>query len=230
MTNLRRNTNFFVLSLGGFTLLLLFISVRLYFHGGNEQLCVLILLLKAVGLLASYLLVLGSLRVPFFKRFCPTSPWFDCQLVIDSPAGKIFGLVHAADLGVLYFAGTLLVLVSSAFSPDFYYHALYLGALNLFTLPYTLFSVAYQAFKVRRWCALCLIVQAVFWLEFWQFFPFVFGTPAIFAFSLRLLYPVILGLGIPLLLWPLVRYLLEKAYSPRGSGGVFQQKEMGDSN
>jgi hypothetical protein len=122
-----------------------------------------------------------------------------------------------ADLGVLYFAGTLLVLVSSAFSPDFYYHVLYLGVLNLFTLPYTLFSVAYQAFRVRKGCALCLIVQAVFWLEFWQFYPFVFGTPTALLFNLRLLYPVILGLGIPLFLWPLLRVLLERAYGPCGS-------------
>jgi uncharacterized membrane protein len=214
----KQDQSLFALSLGGFTLLLLFIFVRLYLRGGNEQLCALILLLKAVGLLASYLLVLGSLRVPFFKRFCPTSPWFDCQRVIDSPAGKIFGLVHVADLGMLYFTGTLLVLVSSAFTPNFYYHVIYLGAFNLLTLPYTMFSVAYQAFKVRKGCALCLIVQAIFWLEFWQFYPFVFGNPIVLKFNLNLLYPVILGLGIPFLLWPLVRNLLAKAHAPYNSG------------
>ncbi len=189
------------------------VLVRLYLHGGNEQLCVMILLLKTVGLLASFLLVLGTLKAPFFKRFCPRNPWFDCQKVIDSPAGKLFGLVHIADLGVLYFSGTLLLLVIGAFKPDFYYHALYLGLLNLLTLPYTLFSVAYQALRVHKWCALCLIVQAVFWLEFWQFYPFIFGTPMAFALNLHLLYPVVLGLGIPLALWPLIRYLLEKAYA-----------------
>lgn len=187
--------------------------IRLYLHGGNEQLCVLILLLKVTGLLASFVLVLGTLDAPVFKRFCPRNPIFDCKRVIDSPAGTVLGLVHTADLGVLYFAGTLLVLLISAFSPGFYYQALYLGLLNLLTLPYTIFSVAYQVFKVGKGCALCLVVQAVFWLEFWQFYPFVIGTRRLFAFDLPTLHPLLVGLGLPAVLWPLVRHMLEKAYA-----------------
>ncbi|MBN2346355.1 MAG: vitamin K epoxide reductase family protein [Candidatus Aminicenantes bacterium] len=201
-----------VLSSCGLAVLLGYFFVRLYLHGGNERLCALILLLKVVGLLASFVLVLGTVDAPVFKRFCPRSPWFDCKRVIDSPAGMVLGLIHAADLGVLYFAGTLLVLLISAFRPGFYFQALYLGALNLFTLPYTLFSVAYQVFAVRRGCALCLIVQAVFWLEFWQFHPFVFGTKPASAFDLAALHPLLIGLALPAALWPLIRHLLEKAY------------------
>jgi len=193
--------------------LLGFFFVRLFLYGGNERLCLLILLLKVVGLTASWLLLLGTLRVPFFKRFCPTSRHFDCQRVIDSPAGKVFGLVHAADLGVLYFGGTLLILFFSAFSPGFYFQVVLLGGLNLLTLPYTLFSVTYQAFKVGKWCALCLIVQAVFWLEFWQFFPFLFGNPVFLDLSLNRLTPMIVAFGVVSALWPLVRYLLERSYA-----------------
>lgn len=206
-----------VVSSSGLALFLGYYFVRLYLHGGNEQLCALILLLKVVGLLASFVLVLGTLDAPVFKRFCPRNPIFDCKRVIDSPAGMVLGLVHTADLGVLYFAGTLLVLLISAFSPGFYYQALFLGLLNLLTLPYTIFSVAYQVFRMKRGCALCLIVQAVFWLEFWQFHPFVFGTRPVFAFDLPALHPLLIGLGLPAALWPLVRHLLEKAYRA-GSG------------
>ncbi len=202
-----------LLTAAGSGLLLAYFGARLYLHGHNERFCTLILLLKAVGLLASWLLVLGTLDAPVFRRFCPTSPWFDCRRVIDSPAGTLFGRVHTADLGVLYFSGTILALVISAFAPGFYYSALYLGILNLLTLPYTLFSVAYQAFRVRRACALCLIVQAVFWLEFWQFYPFVLGTPADLSLDLRRLHPLLVGLGLPLAFWPLLRHLLEKAYT-----------------
>lgn len=201
-----------IVSSAGLALLLGYFFMRLYLHGGNEQLCALILLLKVTGLLASFVLVLGTLDAPVFKRFCPRNPIFDCKRVIDSPAGMVFGLVHTADLGVLYFAGTLLVLLISAFSPGFYYLALYLGLLNLLTLPYTIFSVAYQVFRMKRGCALCLIVQAVFWLEFWQFHPFVFGTRPVFAFDLPTLHPLLIGLGLPAALWPLVRHLLGKAY------------------
>jgi len=194
-------------------LLLGFFFLRLFLFGGNERLCLLILLLKVVGLIASWVLLLGTLRVPFFKRFCPISPYFDCRRVIDSPAGKIFGVIHTADLGVLYFGGSLLVLMFTAFSPDFYFHVVLLGGLNLLTLPYTLFSVLYQAVKVRKWCALCLIVQAVFWMEFWQFFPFLFGNRVFLDFSLNRITPLILGFGLFLGAWPLVRHLLERAYS-----------------
>ena len=202
----------FIASGIGFGILFLFVFFRLYLHGGNERLFVLILLLKVVGLYTSYVLVLGSMKVPYFRRFCPRSRSFDCERVIDSPAGMIFGILHTADLGVLYFGGSLLVLVFSAFSGDFYHQAVYLGIFNLFTLPYTVFSVSYQAFKVRKWCALCLIVQLIFWLEFWQFFPFIFANRMVFNISFQLLYPVVLGFGIVMSLWPLVRVLLAKAY------------------
>lgn len=192
----------------------LFVFIRLYFHGGNERLFVLILLLKSVGLYTSYVLVLGSLKAPYFRRFCPRSRSFDCERVIDSPGGTIFGIIHTADLGVLYFGGTLLILLFTAFSRDFYYHAVYLGIFNLFTLPYTFFSVLYQAFKVKKWCAMCLIVQLIFWLEFWQFFPFVFAHRMVFRIDLPLLYPVILGFGIVFFLWPLIRIMLERIWSP----------------
>jgi uncharacterized membrane protein len=202
-----------ILSSCGLALLLGYFFVRLYLHGGNEQLCILILLLKVAGLLASFVLVLGTLDAPVFKRFCPRNPIFDCKRVIDSPAGTVLGLVHTADLGVLYFSGTLLTLLISAFTPGFYYPLLCLGILNLFTLPYTVFSVAYQVFRVGKGCALCLIVQAVFWLEFWQFYPFVFGTRPVFAIDLPALHPLLIGLGLPAALWPLIRHLLEKAYA-----------------
>ena len=203
----------FLLSASALTALLGYFLVRLALHGGNERLCVLILLLKAVGLLASFVLVLGTLDAPVFRRFCPRNPMFDCKRVIDSPAGMVLGRVHTADLGVLYFAGTLLALLVSAFTPGFYHQVLYLGILNLFTLPYTFFSVAYQVFKGGKGCALCLIVQAVFWLEFWQFHPFLFGTRPQLSLALPGLHRLLVGLALPAVLWPLVRYLLQKAYS-----------------
>lgn len=208
----QRKPFWLILAGSGLALILGYLFVRMVRHGGNEQLCALILLLKAVGLLASAVLVLGTVDAPVFKRFCPRNPIFDCRKVIHSPAGKMFGLIHAADMGVLYFASTLLLLALTVLTPDFYYYALLLAALNLLTLPYTLFSVAYQTFKVGKWCALCLIVQLVFWLEFWQFYPFLFGTPPQIEFSLSLIHPLVLAFGLPLALWPLVRHLVEKAY------------------
>ncbi len=196
----------------GFALLLLMILVRFHQHGGNERLSILLILLKTSGLFASYVLVLGSLQAPFFDRFCPRHPRFDCKAVIGSPAGKIFSLIHVADLGVLYFSGSLLGMLISAFSPNYYYQVVLLGALNLLALPYTFFSVGYQAFKLGRWCALCLIVQLILWLEFWQFFPFIFSRRPLFSFALPVLFPLLLAFSLCLLAWLQLRYLLALAY------------------
>jgi uncharacterized membrane protein len=213
LNNQQRKSLWLIVAGSGLALILAYLFVRMVRHGGNEQLCALILLLKAVGLLASVVLLLGTVDAPVFMRFCPRNPIFDCRKVIHSPAGIMFGLIHAADLGVLYFASTLLLLLFTVLTPDFYYYTLLLAALNLLTLPYTIFSVAYQAFKVGKWCALCLVVQLVFWLEFWQFYPFLFGTAPQIKFHLSLLHPLILAFGLPLALWPLVRHLVEKAYA-----------------
>lgn len=196
----------------GFVLLLLLILVLLHRHGGNERLSILLILLKTSGLFASFVLVLGSLQAPFFDRFCPRHPRFDCKAVIGSPAGMIFSRIHVADLGVLYFSGSLLGLLICAFSPNYYYQVVLLGTLNLLALPYTFFSVSYQAFKLGRWCALCLIVQLIFWLEFWQFFPFIFARRPHFSFALPVLFPLLLVFSLSLLAWLQLRYLLSLAY------------------
>jgi hypothetical protein len=39
----------------------------------------------------------------------------------------------------------------------------FLAVINIFTLPYTLWSVWYQKVKAKQWCPLCLIVQALLW-------------------------------------------------------------------
>ncbi len=194
------------------SLMILLLSTRFYLHGKNEQMCVLILLLKATGLFTSWTLMLGSLHAPFFERFCPKNPHFDCHRVIESPAGTIFNLIHTADMGVLYFGGSALTMLLSAFTPHFYHNIILLAFVNLLALPYTLFSVAYQALVVKKWCALCLIVQAIFWLEFWQFFPYLFQNPIRLQLTLDHIGPFALGFGLPLSLWPLLRHLVEKAY------------------
>ena len=40
------------------------------------------------------------------------------------------------------------------------------AAVGVLALPYTLWSVWYQRFRARRWCSLCLWVQAVVWVQF----------------------------------------------------------------
>lgn len=123
-------------------------------------------LAKIAGLAACAVLVTKSVGgSKLLQRLCPEEENSGCGRVMDSPAGKIFG-IPMADLGLLYFAGGFLALFLSFFTGQLLRTLFMLGLLNLFTLPYTFFSVVYQAFVVRSWCRLCLRVQAVFWAEF----------------------------------------------------------------
>lgn len=93
------------------------------------------------------------------KKLCGISSKTDCHQVVNSPAGKLFGWLSIADIGLVYFSGSTLTLIwggASTISALLW--------LNIAALPYTLFSVSYQAFVIRKWCTLCLLVQTTLWL------------------------------------------------------------------
>jgi len=189
----------------GTTLGLMLISSLILFwlEGAVPRLAIGIVLLKLIGLASSVLLVLGELGHPVFLRVCPDEERPGCQAVLDSPAARLFGILPLADLGMLYFGGSLLLIIFSVFHPYFYYRLFILVLLNLTTLPYTLFSVLYQGLVVKRWCVLCLIVQLIFWLEFVFFFKFLSrGIPPI---SLADVFPSVWSFALPALIWAVLR-------------------------
>ena len=42
----------------------------------------------------------------------------------------------------------------------------YITLINIFTLPYAVWSVWYQKARIKQWCVLCLIVQVLLWTIF----------------------------------------------------------------
>jgi uncharacterized membrane protein len=87
--------------------------------------------------------------------------------------------------------------------------AAFFGVIHTADLGGIYFSVVYQAFVVKRWCALCLIVQLIFWLEFSQFYSFLFaGVP---RFAVKDFYLVVWSFGLPILVWLFFRPLVKKA-------------------
>lgn len=93
------------------------------------------------------------------KKLCGTGPKPGCDRVVNSPVGTLFGWLSVAEVGLVYFAGTHLTLSLAPAAIG------WLLVLNALALPYTVFSVAYQAFVVKAWCRLCLGVQAVLWVS-----------------------------------------------------------------
>ena len=162
------------------------------------------LLTKTLGLALSIALLAKQFgnRNLFIDRLCRVGAKSSCQNLLDSPAAKLWGWLSWTEIGTLYFAGSLCV---ALFGPN-----PLLGWLALSALPYTLFSVYYQARVARVWCPLCLGVQVVLLAE---------GTLSITGLLLpvTLLHAtyVAMGFALPALGWLLLKPALTAAQTQR---------------
>jgi hypothetical protein len=104
-----------------------------------------------------------------------------------------------ADLGIIYFSSGFFVLFLSLLSGPLEFSIFVLGILSIIVLPYTLFSILYQAFMIHSWCILCLFIQGLFWIEFALLYPFVNGKFNFIKWDS--LFPVGFGFGLSILGW-----------------------------
>ncbi|GAB4031899.1 hypothetical protein GCM10028809_28930 [Spirosoma gilvum] len=143
---------------------LLFLLAVLSAAGTFSQLDWLWLFTKTVGLTLSILLVLKQLgnRNALTDRLCRINSKTNCDNVLNSPAAKLWGWLSWTDVGLLYFSGGLLTVLAIGVNPSV---CPILQGLALLAVPYTLFSICYQARVLRQWCTLCLGVQAVLLAE-----------------------------------------------------------------
>jgi thiol-disulfide isomerase/thioredoxin len=94
---------------------------------------------------------------------CQLSTKGGCNSILSSPAANVFSWLTWSEVGFFYFSGTLLVML---FAGNSVKTVSVLFLFNIICLPYTVYSVCYQAFIARQWCVLCCSVQASLWLEF----------------------------------------------------------------
>lgn len=150
---------------------------------------------KMLGLTASVYLILHELKIhiPLADKLCYYRSITNCDKVLTSKVSKLFGGVTWADIGFIYFTGTLLYLTGANESSSLGLLAL----LSLFALPYPLFSIYYQAIVIKTLCPFCLIVQAVLIAEFIFLLPLL--TMVSFAVTEVLL--LIVTFSIPASIW-----------------------------
>ena len=113
----------------------------LFILGNHEFLSALIL--NTLGLYICSLLLLKQNRVESKQanRICSMFNQKTCNRVLDLEVSKIGGVLSWSEIGAGYFISNVFLLL---FAPDFY-SSLFL--INLFALPYTLWSVWYQKFN-----------------------------------------------------------------------------------
>jgi len=137
---------------------LFFIHNRIYENTGR----MLVFLISSLGVYVSYLLAQKQLHIhsEYADKICSLFKQNDCNNVLESKAAKLWGVIGWSEIGMGYFiSNVLIILLLPALFP-------YLVIINIFALPYTLWSVWYQKFKAKQWCPLCLIVQALLWTIF----------------------------------------------------------------
>jgi uncharacterized membrane protein len=160
---------------------------------------------KLIGLAVCFIMFSES---SIMQYFCSLGKRVNCLRVLNSPAGKIFG-VSMAELGLLYFSGGLLTMLLMLYMGDVVSILFFLALLNALTLPYTFFSIYYQRFVVKFWCLLCLSVQALFWIEFYFLSGSNFKGFNEKSWNAAPLF--IIGFAISTLIWLGLRSLLIKA-------------------
>ncbi|MFN7493894.1 MAG: cysteine peptidase family C39 domain-containing protein, partial [Cyclobacteriaceae bacterium] len=119
----------------------------------------------------------------------------DCDSVIQSKASKIFSVLNLSELNLLYFVGGLLSMIIDTTSISSV-NGLIFG-LSILSLPITCITMYHQAFILKKWCSLCLMITIILWLEFATHIVlgsnlFITSASAIVCF---------IGFSIPYVLW-----------------------------
>jgi uncharacterized membrane protein len=122
----------------------------------------LLLTVNLIGVSVSWMLLLKQLKVQsqYADRICSLFKQKDCNNVLESEDAKLFGIIGWSEIGFSYFTVNVLLLL---FSPAMMSA---IALINIFTLPFTLWSLWYQRVKVNQWCVLCLLVLALLWSIF----------------------------------------------------------------
>jgi uncharacterized membrane protein len=135
------------------------------------------------------------------RVLCKTSGKINCDDVLHSPAATLFGIVSWAELGILYYGFQLIGLLISLINGQVTDTLTFLAILNILSLLYVPYSIFYQAIVIKRWCRLCLGVQAVLLVHAGIAIPILLSNK---WFSLPYV-PFLWGAILPSLTWILVK-------------------------
>lgn len=122
-----------------------------------------------VGLFASILLVRKELGFndSAAERVCGVLRSGGCDDIMKTAVSKFYGIFGWSEVGLAYFSVTIIAMLTS---PSIWGD---LAVINLFCLPYTVWSIWYQRWRAHTWCTLCVTVQLMLWC---QFFCYLFGS------------------------------------------------------
>jgi uncharacterized membrane protein len=168
-----------------------------------------LLFTKLAGILVSSLLLwhLIDNQNPFLKNVCQINNSTDCNSVLNSEVATIGGILSWSEVGFFYFSGSFIAITLSGQENAI---TQVLAYLNLLALPYTIFSIYYQTWRIKKWCILCVFVQILLWVEFSLFFTnSSFRLP--FIWNVQTVVTLLFSFGIPVIIWYLLQPIFKDA-------------------
>lgn len=129
------------------------------------------LAIKLIGLYISAQLVkmdLFNIKSGLLSDVCHEGKVNDCSAVLSSQAGKLFGIIGLSEIGLMYFSGgSFLILISFLVASEGTSISVlgFIGVLSLLAIPFTIYSIVQQAFIIKKFCTLCLVIQGLLWSE-----------------------------------------------------------------
>lgn len=120
-----------------------------------------LLLVDFAGLGVTWLLILKSLNVSSRRadRICGILQEHGCDTVLRQKASSFFGIFSWSEVGLSYFAVSTVSLLLFPQAEG------WLALVNLCALPFTVWSIWYQRFRIHTWCTLCVTTQCLLWLQ-----------------------------------------------------------------
>jgi uncharacterized membrane protein len=187
-----------------------------------------ITLTKLLGVAITVLLLVYEVDKTnsFVKNICTAGKQTNCDAVINSKAGKIFG-ISWGEAGFFYFTTTFLFLLWPGL--------LFNSKLPLLTLSSTLvaayipFSIYYQWKVVKQWCPLCLATQAILAIELiWAITNFWLNTTSsllapLQSFAFYIPWGQMAVALLPIIIWYILKPLIVNAKTATGYKAAYKR-------
>ncbi|MEP7238222.1 MAG: vitamin K epoxide reductase family protein [Ferruginibacter sp.] len=139
----------------------------------------------------------------FVKNICTAAgKQTSCDAVLNSKAAKLLGMGWG-EVGFFYFAAITLFLLFPGL--PFTNKIPWLAIAGTLAAPYILFSIYYQWQVVKKWCLLCLAVQAILLMELIWAIKLFWIKPYSFHFTLLQITAIISCIVLPIVIWYLLK-------------------------
>lgn len=94
-------------------------------------------------------------------RVCSFFGRANCGSLLLSDAANIVGNISWSECGVAFFSGNIFLLCVFGDGARSV-----LPLISVISIPFTLWCIWYQAIRAKQWCALCLWVHTILWIQF----------------------------------------------------------------